>query len=75
MTTVTIDGHEIELEDLEKGQLTTDVIILRRVVEHDEDGELVDSILGDWTENTTGIIRAGMYRVLDYIEMTGGADA
>ena len=58
--TVTIDGHEIELQEIDPDEIVTDIMILRRTVHHDQDGDLEDAIRSDWTPNTTGIIRVGM---------------
>ena len=58
-----ISGHEIDLQDVDKDSICTDVIILRRVIRHDADGDLEDAILADWTPSTTGIIRTGIYQL------------
>ena len=57
-----ISGHEIDLQDVDKDEICTDVVILRRIITH-KDGEMVDGLIYDCTPNTTYIVRAGMYQL------------
>ena len=63
-----IHGHEIEIEDLDPGEVVTDVMILMRTVRHnDEDGRLQDAITIGCTTQTTGMIQRGMLDAADGI--------
>lgn len=55
-----IYGHEFTMPELNPGDIITDILIIARCVQHDEDGNLTDCIVRGWTPNTTPVIRAGL---------------
>lgn len=60
MSTTTIYGHEVPLEDLEPGETVTDVIVLARAVRMEDDGTISDALLVTGTPQTTGLVQEGM---------------
>ena len=65
---VRIFGNEVRFNDLEEGQFVTDVIVLSRVVYHDDDGEMQDQIRITRTENTTQLLMTGIIAAANAID-------
>ena len=64
--TVDLYGHTVDLQEQGDGYVT-DVMVLARVIRHDEDGDTYDSILVSATPQSTGIVQIGMTHVLTRI--------
>lgn len=60
MSRAHIYGHDLGLYDPEDGGLITDVVVLARVVQYDDDGDATDSLLVSSTRNTGGIVLSGI---------------
>lgn len=60
MTDLTIYGQTVHLNDLDDGEIVTDVIVLSRVCVPTEDG-INDYIRHAGSTNTTQLIKTGMF--------------
>lgn len=67
---VQIYGNELKLGELEEGEIVTDVVVLSRVVFHNDDGEIQDRIRITRTGNTPGIIMTGMITAANAIDLS-----
>ena len=70
-----IYGHEVELTEVEDGEMVTDVIVLARIVSFDSDGDASDTISIRSSRQTTGIIQQGMLTTAERIQADGWAYA
>ena len=61
--TVDLYGHTVDLQEQGDGYVT-DVMVLARVIRHDEDVDAYDSVLVSATPQSTGIVQIGMTHVL-----------
>lgn len=68
-----IYGHEVELAQIEDGEMVTDVIVLARMVSFDSDGDATDTISIRSSRQTTGIIQQGMLTTAERIQTAGWA--
>ena len=68
-----IYGHEVELTEIEGGEMVTDVIVLARMVSFDSDGDASDTISIRSSRQTTGIIQQGMLTTAERIQADGWA--
>ena len=68
-----IYGHEVELTEIEDGEMVTDVIVLARMVSFDSDGDASDTISIRSSRQTTGIIQQGMLTTAERIQADGWA--
>ena len=68
-----IYGHEVELTEIEDGEMVTDVIVLARMVSFDSDGDASDTISIRSSRQTTGIIQQGMLTTAERIRADGWA--
>lgn len=66
-----IYGHEVELTQIEDGEMVTDVIVLARMVSFDSDGDANDTISIRSSRQTTGIIQQGMLTTAERIQVAG----
>lgn len=66
-----IYGHEVELTQIEDGEMVTDVIVLARMVSFDSDGDASDTISIRSSRQTTGIIQQGMLTTAERIQADG----
>lgn len=55
-----IYGQELELTEVEAGEMVMDIIILARVLRPTDDGRMEDALLVSSTKTTTGIVQMGM---------------
>lgn len=55
-----IYGQELELTEVEAGEMVMDIIILARVLRPTDDGRMEDALLVSTTKTTTGIVQMGM---------------
>lgn len=58
--TATVHGQTIPLTPIDDGGVVTDVIVIVRAVEFDDDGRAHDSIYVDATRSTTEVLHTGM---------------
>ena len=68
-------GHEVELAQIEDGEMVTDVIVLARIVSFDSDGDASDTISIRSSRQTTGIVQQGMLTTAERIQAAGWAYA
>ena len=55
-----IYGQEIDLAEIESGEMVMDVIVLARVLRPTEDGGMEDALCVSTTMTTTGIVQMGI---------------
>lgn len=77
MTTTPTDiyGHTLNLWQPDDGGLITDVVVLARVVQYDDDGDATDALLMSATRSTGKIVQAGILAAaMDAAGAAGGED-
>lgn len=56
----TVRGQTIPLTPIDDGEMVTDVLVIVRTIEFDEDGRAHDFIYLDRTRSTTEVVTTGM---------------
>lgn len=69
----TVRGQTIPLTPIGDGEVVTDVIVIVRAVEFDEDGRAHDSLYVDRTRSTTELIQTGMLATAHEIAVSSWA--
>ena len=69
----TVHGQALELTPIDDGEVVTDVIVIVRAIEFDEDGRAHDSIYVDGTRSTTELIQTGMLAAAHEIAVSSWA--
>lgn len=60
MAAIEVNGCDVEEAEQRPGEFITDVVVLTRIVRHDDDGNLMDMVDIRATKQTTGMIQRGM---------------